>query len=287
MNKCDTNINYAENIDMQNLYKKIDELKELTTMNEDKENFILNITHDMRSHLNVIISALQFIEHNDINLSEDRKYKNIIKRNSYKILKLINNLIDTNKLENNYYKLDKKNIDIVSMVEGTVECIEKYSLEKNIQLIFDTNKEECIVSIDPEALDRILMNLLSNAIKFSPIDSEIFVYLNIDSNNIQIIVKDNGKGISQEEQKVIFNRFYQASSRQNQEVIGSGIGLDLTNYLVKAHNGRIDIKSEENKGSEFIVTIPRIVEEVSSIINNCPSSKIQMLEIEFSDIYLS
>jgi signal transduction histidine kinase len=241
----------------------------------------------MRSHLNVIISALQFIEHNNLKIKDEKKYMNIIRRNSYKILKLINNLIDTSKLENNYYKLKKRNIDIVSMIEGTVECVEKYSLEKNIQLIFDTNKEECIVSVDPEAIDRIVMNLLSNAIKFSPINSEIFVYLNINNDNINIFVRDKGKGIAKEEQDKIFNRFYQCSNRSGKEYIGSGIGLDLTNYLVKAHGGNIVINSSENEGSEFIVTIPRVLEEDVEAVDNNISSKIQMLEIEFSDIYLS
>lgn len=264
-----------------------EEVNYLKQENEKKENFTLNITHDMRSHLNVIISALQFIEHNDWNIRDEKRYMNIIKRNSYKILKLINNLIDTSRLENNYYKLEKRNMDIVSMIEGTVECIERYSLEKNIKLIFDTNKEECIVSADPEAIDRIVMNLLSNAIKFSPMDSEIFVYLNIDSENINISVKDKGKGISKEEQDKIFNRFYQCSNRSAKEYIGSGIGLDLTNYLVKAHGGNISINSRENEGAEFIVTIPRILEEHIEGIDNSISSKIQMLEIEFSDIYLS
>ena len=264
-----------------------EEVNYLKQENEKKENFTLNITHDMRSHLNVIISALQFIEHNDWNIRDEKRYMNIIKRNSYKILKLINNLIDTSRLENNYYKLEKRNMDIVSMIEGTVECIERYSLGKNIQLIFDTNKEECIVSADPEAIDRIVMNLLSNAIKFSPMDSEIFVYLNIDSENINISVKDKGKGISKEEQDKIFNRFYQCSNRSAKEYIGSGIGLDLTYYLVKAHGGNISINSRENEGAEFIVTIPRILEEHIEGIDNSISSKIQMLEIEFSDIYLS
>lgn len=264
-----------------------EQISDIMRVTEDKENFTLNITHDMRSYLNVIISALQFVEHSNLKLSDNKKYMNIIKRNSYKILKLINNLIDTSRLENNYYKLEKKNIDIVSMIEGTVECIEKYSLEKDIQLIFDTNKEECIVSVDPEAIDRILMNLLSNAIKFSPSNSEIFVYLNIDSKNINISVKDNGIGISLEDQEKIFNRFYQCSNKTENESIGSGIGLDLTNYLVKAHNGTIDIKSKENEGSEFIVTIPRVIGESNNEITNKYSDKIQMLEIEFSDIYLS
>ena len=115
----------------------------------------------------------------------------------------------------------------------------------------------------------------------------IIVYLNIDSENINISVIDNGEGISKEEQDKIFNRFYQCSNRSDKECIGSGIGLDLTNYLVKAHGGSISINSVKNEGSEFIVTIPRVLEEHIETVDKSISSKIQMLEIEFSDIYLS
>lgn len=284
MSGKNSNLDESEELIINKLQETLYNLK---IENECKENFTLNITHDMRSHLNVIISALQYIEYNNLKIEHEKKYMNMIKRNSYKILKLINNLIDTSKLQNNFFNLEKRNIDIVSMIEGTVECIERYSLEKNIQLIFDTNKEECMVSVDPEAIDRIVMNLLSNAIKFSPINSEVFVYLNIDSNYINISVIDKGKGISKEDQDKIFNRFYQCTNRSNKEYIGSGIGLDLTNYLVKAHGGNITINSAENKGTEFIVTIPRILEEHIDTGDNNISSKIQMLEIEFSDIYLS
>lgn len=263
-------------------------INELQQKINDHENFILNITHDLRGHLNVIISALQYMKRNKIEADEnDIKYMNIIKRNSFKMLKLINNLIDTNKLENNYYSLDRKNIDIVPMIEGTVGCIAKYAGDKNIELIFDTNEEECITSVDPEAIDRIIMNLLSNAIKFSPAQSNIYVCLNIYDESIEISIKDEGKGISQEDQERIFDRFYQSKTRIDRDIIGSGIGLDLTNYLVKAHYGEILLNSKLGEGSEFIVRLPRKLEENIEVIEKKIPNNIQMLEIEFSDIYLS
>lgn len=265
-----------------------DIINQLQQKINDHETFILNITHDLRGHLNVIISALQYMRCNKIEADEnDIKYMNIIKRNSFKMLKLINNLIDTNKLENNYYSLDRKNIDIVPMIEGTVGCVSKYASDKNIELIFDTNEEECITSVDPEAIDRIIMNLLSNAIKFSPEESNIYVCLNIDDKSIEISIKDEGKGISKEDQKKIFDRFYQSKSRIDKDIIGSGIGLDLTNYLVKAHYGEILLTSELGNGSEFIVRIPRRLEENIEVVEKKIPNNIQMLEIEFSDIYLS
>ena len=270
----------------------LEELKDMVNKSIEKcnaeETLLLNINHDLRGHLNVIISTLQYIEkiaNADNNLN---KYLNIAKRSCYKMLKLINNLIDTTKLQNNCYTLQKRNVDIIPMIENTVDEIEKYAKEKEISLVFDTNMEECIVSIDPEAIDRVVMNLLSNAIKFSNKNTTIVVNVLVGDKNITISVKDEGIGISEDDKNKIFDRFYQGSIRENKEYIGSGIGLDLTNYLIKAHNGNIDVKSGEGKGSEFIVTLPLIVEEgIGEIQEKEISSKIQMLELEFSDIYLS
>ncbi|AYE34354.1 sensor histidine kinase [Clostridium septicum] len=271
-------------------YNKIIELlAELQEKNTKQEELLLNISHDMRAHLNVILSIMQCIECGNVDI-EDKKaieYMKIVKRNSLKMLKLINNLIDTTRLENNYYVLNKKNIDIVSMIEGTISCIDRYAKQKNIQLIFDTNEEECIIAADPEVIDRIVMNLISNAIKFSSEDKNVYIDLYISEKEVEIIVTDEGVGISKEDQKKIFDRFYQISKKKSNENSGSGIGLDLVNYLVKTHDGKIDIVSEEGEGSSFIVKLPiTIVKENNIITERGNSDKIQMLEIEFSDIYL-
>ncbi|GAB6168712.1 hypothetical protein JCM1393_11720 [Clostridium carnis] len=266
-----------------------DTIKELKDKNMRQENFLLNISHDLRAHLNVILSVMQCIDYGNVNVMDKKalEYMGLVKRNSLKMLKLINNLIDTTKFENNYYMLNKRNIDIISMVEGTVGCVDKYAKQKNIQLVFDTNEEECIMAVDPELIDRIVMNLISNAIKFSPKDSNIYINIFVEDENINISVRDEGPGISKESREKIFDRFYQISQKSNRENGGSGIGLDLVNYLTKAHDGKVTLNSEEGKGSEFIVTLPicRLVEvDEDRPLNR--SDKIQMLEIEFSDIYL-
>ena len=263
-------------------------ITDLIEKNAEEEDFLLNISHDLRSHLNVILSVMQVIEHSSlINDKKFNEYMGIIRRNSLKMLRLTNNLIDTTKLENNYYVLNKKNIDIISMVESTISCIDKYAKQKNIQLIFDTNKEECIMGVDPEVVDRIIMNLLSNAIKFSPSNTNIYINIFVINNEISISVKDEGPGIAKEHQEKIFNRFYQMSKKKDSEVMGSGIGLDLVNYLVRSMDGEITLNSEEGNGCEFIVTLPitRVEEKEDYCLNDEESSKIQMLEVEFADIY--
>ncbi|MDZ4957412.1 sensor histidine kinase, partial [Clostridium perfringens] len=104
--------------------------------------------------------------------------------------------------------------------------------------------------------------------------------------SIRISIKDEGPGISKEYQEKIFNRFYQVSNNQDRDNSGSGIGLDLVNYLVKSHDGNIELNSEEGNGCEFVITIPiTTVEDTVDFCIRDDSNKIQMLEVEFSDIY--
>ncbi|ACD24341.1 HAMP domain-containing histidine kinase [Clostridium botulinum] len=254
-----------------------------------QENLLLNVSHDLRSPLNVILSILQFYESGYITGSDNMsKYMTSIKRNSYRMLKLIDNLIDTTRLDKNYYKIERRNLDIVKLIENTISSIDKYAKQKNISLIFDTNVEKCIMAIDPEAIDRIIMNLLSNAIKFSYNNGNVYINLWKRNNQLNISVKDEGMGIPLKEQKKIFNRFMQSSNHKKIEQSGSGIGLALVESLTKAHNGKVLLNSEEDRGSEFIIKLPIIKLSENNEDNHIINAKtnIEMLEIEFSDIYL-
>ena len=287
-------MNYNESLNgLNNLSKEelITLIKKQKRQIELQEDFLLNVSHDLRSPINVMLSILQCVEgdHDSQNLdiSEKRKdYMRIIRRNNLKMLKLIDNLMDASKLEKKYYKLEKQTVDIISLIENTATSIEKYAELKQIRIIFDTNVEECVCGVDPQAIDRIVMNLLSNGLKFSPNGSEILVSVVADEEKIKISVKDEGTGIPQEEQESIFNRFIQAKQNKNKEHSGSGIGLDLVNYLSKAHGGEVELSSTVGHGSEFIVTLPLIIlknEERNYQLES--RSKVEQLEVEFSDIY--
>ena len=270
----------------------INKFIKLSEAKKAQEDFILNISHDLRSPLNIILSILQCYkdEYKDIEkVNQCQQHMESIKRNGYKILKLINNLIDTTKLEKKHYNIKRENLDIINLIEWNISSIDKYAKQKNISLVFDTNVEECIMAIDPEAIDRIIMNLISNAIKFSPQGSSIYINTWKSINQIIISIRDEGIGIPKDEQNTIFNRFIQSSKNKRHENSGSGIGLDLVRYLTKAHNGSIELKSEENSGSEFIIKLPiEILEYNKTTKNKClnAKSKVEVLELEFSDIYL-
>ncbi|OCA99875.1 sensor histidine kinase [Clostridium beijerinckii] len=299
----EVNILKDNQIDRENILNRNDLIKlskdelisKLINLSESKKNqedFILNISHDLRSPLNIILSVLQCYkdDYKDIKkYGKCQDHMEVIKRNSYKILKLVNNLIDTTKLEKNHYSIKRENLDVINLIEWNISSIDKYAKQKEISLVFDTNVEECIMAVDPEAIDRIIMNLISNAIKFSPKGSNIYINAWKSINQLTISVRDEGIGIPKEEQNTIFNRFVQSSRNKKSENSGSGIGLDLVRYLTQAHNGSIELKSEENSGCEFIIKLP--IERLQDDENNrdkCLNikSKVEVLEVEFSDIYL-
>ena len=253
-----------------------------------QEDFILNISHDLRSPLSVILGILQCYK-NEYDELKAEEHMNIVKRNCYKILKLINNIIDSTKLQQRHFKINRQNIDIINLIEWNISSIDKYAKIKNISLVFDTNVEECIVAVDISSFDRIIMNLISNAIKFSKENSCVFINTWKEEKYITISVKDEGIGIPQNEQKTIFNRFIQSTKNNRNEYSGSGIGLDLVFNLVKAHGGVVELTSTEGLGSEFRIKMPIDKDEDSMKKDKHSmdlSSKVDIFEVEFSDIYV-
>ncbi|MDU1604196.1 MAG: HAMP domain-containing sensor histidine kinase [Clostridium sp.] len=253
-----------------------------------QEDFILNISHDLRSPLSVILGILQCYK-NEYDELKAEEHMNIVKRNCYKILKLINNIIDSTKLQQRHFKINRQNIDIINLIEWNISSIDKYAKIKNISLVFDTNVEECIVAVDISSFDRIIMNLISNAIKFSKENSCVFINTWKEEKYITISVKDEGIGIPQNEQKTIFNRFIQSTKNNRNEYSGSGIGLDLVFNLVKAHRGVVELTSTEGLGSEFRIKMPIVKVEDSMKKDKHSmdlSSKVDIFEVEFSDIYV-
>lgn len=141
----------------------------------------------------------------------------IMDRNCSRLLSLINNLIDHTKIENNSYIINKKDEDIVYLVEETVLDMKDYIEEKGLELIFDTDVEEKVIRCDKIDIERCIINLVGNAVKFTPEGGLIEVLLQDLDDKVKIIVKDNGIGISEENQKVIFDRFNQVVDESSEQ----------------------------------------------------------------------
>jgi len=179
-----------------------------------------------------------------------------MKQNCFRLLRLINNLIDITKIDSGYFKINLENSDIVKVVEDITLSVANYIENKGVELIFDTNIEEKIMAFDPEKLERILLNLLSNALKFTSKEDRIDVIVLDKGNEVVIEVKDTGIGIPKEQQERIFDRFIQVDKSLTRDHEGSGIGLSLVKSLVEMHEGNITLKSKYGEGSSFIINIP-------------------------------
>lgn len=259
-----------------------------------KNEFLANMSHEFKTPLNIILSTIQMVnygvENKSINIDSTlnmKKYIKSIKQNSYRLLRLANNIIDMTKIDAGYYNVNLENCDIVSLVEDIITLVAEYVKGKNISITFDTEVEEFIIACDPEKIERILLNLISNSIKYTDKHGKIEVVLYI-KDYVCVSVKDNGIGIAKEELDIIFNRFMQVDNIFTRKVEGSGIGLSIVKSLVEMHQGKIDVVSKLGKGSKFTFMLPikKIEEQDNKKATKANlSSKIEKCNIEFSDIY--
>ena len=230
-------------------------------LEQNKNNYFVNLSHELRTPLNVLSSLNQLIKSfakNDKAISNEKLsyYMDIMNRNCNRLLTLINNLIDYTKIENNRHIIDKQSVDIVYLVEETVLDMKDYIEEKGLELIFDTDVEEKSIICDKLDIERCIINLVSNAIKFTPSGGLIEVLVQDLDDKVKIIVKDTGIGISEENQKIIFDRFNQVVDENSEQKGGSGLGLTITKQLISLHGGDIYVNSKVDLGSEFIIILP-------------------------------
>ena len=271
-------------------------LEEAMQLESLKNEFFANISHEFRTPINIILGTMQLmkrnVDQNKIHWDESlnlESHINYIKQNAYRLLRLVNNLIDITCIDSGYYQLQLGNYNIVEIIENITLSVAQYTKDKGINLIFDTNCEEKIIACDPDKIERIVLNLLSNAIKYTDKSGNIYVGLKIEDDIVKISVKDDGVGMSSDKLDIIFDRFKRIDNNLNRKCEGSGIGLSLVKSLVELLDGRIYVSSELGVGSEFIFELPnKVIQDYSKSIldRNIPkSTQIEKCNIEFSDIY--
>ena len=257
-----------------------------------KDEFITLITHEFKTPINVIYSAIQLIEQVYINKIPQSVIKLIgsIKRNAFRQLRLVNNLLDITKINSKQFKLNLNNVDIVFITKLITESIMIYANQKKINLDFKANVSIRNTAIDEEKYERIILNLLSNAIKFTPEGGNITVDFkeNKKDKTVAIAVSDTGIGIPKDKHKMIFQRFGQVENNLSRQAEGSGIGLALVKMLVVILEGKIEVDSELGIGSTFTITLPikeEIVEEENKVFISSDNRLVNAVNVEFSDIY--
>lgn len=231
------------------------ELAHEKEMNESRIQFLVNISHDIRTPMSLIIDPLRRLisSGNDGNL--EKVYK-LMLRNANRIMHLINEVMDFRKIEKGKMRLTIRETKATDFINDLIGLFRPAAANKCIEIsFFHEGCDDLSIWVDYENFDKVMMNLLSNAIKYTPKNGKINVVLAKDEDNVRISVADTGEGVPVSEREKIFERFYQAP---NHATGGTGVGLHITRALVQLHGGTISVESnkEAGKGSVFTVTIP-------------------------------
>lgn len=254
-----------------------------------KNEFFSNISHELKTPLNIIYSANQLLS---ISVQKNNfkdiyiKYKDCLDINCKRMLRLIDNIVDITKLDVGFKCPEFDNYDIVKIVEDMTLSVVSYANVKDIEILFDTDVEELDIKCDPDMLERIILNLLSNAIKFSEEGGSILVEIFNNKNWVGIKVKDDGIGIPLNIQDKIFDRFVQGDKSMRRKKEGSGIGLSLVKSLVELMDGKISLESDGKNGTEFTILLPnKLITEEDKIVHKDYHVDLQKIQLELSDIY--
>lgn len=272
--------------------KYISEYEKIKDHEKLKNEFFANISHELRTPLNIFYSTTQLLDVKSYDDEVDfRKvystYRQSLKTNCQRMLRLINNMVDITKIDVGYTKPNMKNCDIVRLIEEITMSVVIYAKQKGINLIFDTDEEENIIKCDPEMIERAILNLVSNAIKFTKPNGNIFVNIHINKEWVQIIVKDDGVGIPIHMQDLIFERFVQADKSLTRMNEGSGIGLSIVKAMVELNEGEIYLESDGENGAEFEILLPnkKLLGDIIEDETKDYKVDVQKIELELSDIY--
>lgn len=270
-------------------------LEERVKLEAMKNDLFTNLSHEFKTPLNIILGTMQVMEksaNNSVKIANDdlNRYLKNIKQNSYRILKLVNNLTDISKMDIGCYNINLSKNNIVNIIEDICSSVVEYAKNKNIEMIFDTDCEEILMACDPDAIERVVLNLLSNAIKYSSNEEgKILISVRDDEEFVFVTVKDNGQGIPEDKLDVIFDRFERVKGDFERKCEGSGIGLYLVQSIIKLHGGNITVESVESEGSIFTFKLPKNLIVNDEIKSNYSfgqnNSSIEKCKIEFSDIY--
>lgn len=251
----------AEILAKDKLHEEKEKLfEELLRYEKFRNTYLVNLSHELRTPLNIILSSQQLIV--SLNKSSEGiekgkldQYMSVIKSNSKNLLEVINDLIDSSRIKSGAYKITFEKHDIVYIVEEVALSMKSFVEEEGLELIIDPEIEEKIIDCSKKDIERCIINLISNAVKFTE-QGTIYISIKEVGDFVEISVKDSGKGISKEDQSIIFDRFTQIEDGVSSKHCSSGIGLNLVKDFVELHKGSINLVSTLGEGSEFIIKLP-------------------------------
>ena len=240
--------------------------KELT---ERKISFFTHISHEFKTPLTLIISPIMELVA-DTASEINRKKLTIIQRNAKRLLSLVDQLLLFRKVDSIEQQLKMENFDLNEACNEVFLCFTLLASSKNINLQYEKPVKPRIVQGDKEKIEIILFNLVSNALKYTPARGEVILSITETSEHLNILIKDSGCGIAEDDRNRLFESFYQADNKERASETGFGIGLYVSQKLAQAHSGKLTFTSTEGKGTIFTLILPKNSDQTDSILIDKP-----------------
>ena len=221
-----------------------------------RRDFIANVSHDLRSPLTSMQGFLTAMLDGTVPLEKQEKYLKIVLQETFRLSRLTEGIVELSRAQSSRILLDETEFDLNDLIRENIALLEPQLNIKHVGMKAIYAEKETIVQGDRDKISRVIQNLLGNAVKFSYPQGVIEVETTLtDKRKVLVSVKDEGVGISAEDQKYIFDRFYKADATRNEDKAGSGIGLAIVREFIQAHGETITVKSEEGKGSTFVFSL--------------------------------
>ena len=221
-----------------------------------RRDFIANVSHDLRSPLTSIQGFLGAILDGTIPHEKQEHYLNIVLEETKRLTKLTNDIVELSRAQTSTITLEKTRFNINNLIRESIERLEPQLQKKDIKIDAIFVEKETFVEADEDKIARVIYNLVDNAIKFSEEGKKIEIETALkDNKKLLVSVKDYGKGISEEDVKYVFDRFYKVDSSRGKDKTGSGLGLSIVREFLLAHGENIGVKSEKGKGTTFLFSL--------------------------------
>ncbi|KNY07700.1 sensor histidine kinase [Microbacterium sp. GCS4] len=223
-----------------------------------KDEFVGMISHELRTPLSAIIGFLDLLQNDPAQplTEEQQDFVGIIERNAQRLLTLVGDLLFTAQVESGRFPLERQDVELGELVRSAVASSGPHAQREGIDLVAEVPETPVRMAADPGRIGQALDNLLSNAIKFTPSGGRVTAAVRAHDGGIELSVRDTGLGIPEDEQGMLFTRFFRASTATRNAVPGVGLGLTITRAIVLAHGGTMDVTSKEGVGTEFRMFLP-------------------------------
>ncbi len=229
----------------------------LQNLEELRRGFIANVSHELRTPMTSIRGFIEGILDGTITLDRQKYYLTIVRDETNRLNRLVNDLLDLAKIESGEMVINRRNFELNELIRRSVINFEHMIVEKGIQVDADFEEEKMFVYADPDAIERVIINLIHNAIKFTGQDGKLNITTRSQKDKIYVSVSDDGIGIDKEEIELIWDRFYKSDKSRGKDRSGTGLGLAIIKSIINEHNEEISVESELGKGTKFTFTIAK------------------------------